>query len=306
MPVALTRHHHDVVRRRFAARAHRRMLRVLIRRKHLRQQRAQLHLAPHAQRLRAAQRAAELIHAARQGLHGIQAAGHLLEPARHLRKRRLQPLIDRRAELFVNRQAHLLKLTAVVLADARQPALERLAHALHALLVAGELVIERLAHAAQAFLVAAQPAVHRLADALHALLLLAACRAHLPAEGIHLALLRARHLAHHPHDAVVHRLHRLAVFALRLLARLARPRVRLRQLLRDLPAHFAHAFLRLLRAAVQKHQRDQHQQHQQKAQQEHRLLRAHARNRFAGPRQHFHKFTLRILPAVAHGMQSML
>ena len=105
----------------------------------MRQNRAQLRFANHTQRFRTGHHTSQLVNTACKTLYGIQAGCHLLQPLRHDRKRRFQPLIYRRIELFIHRLPHLFQLLTVILVDFLQTTLNRLPHTLQACFIAAQL-----------------------------------------------------------------------------------------------------------------------------------------------------------------------
>jgi len=101
---------------------------ILVGRKDVRQDRAQLHLAQNATRLDIAQHAFKVAHAGGDRLHIAQALIHGLELVAHLLKRCRQTVVERAGEFLVHRRAHLIELHVVVLADGAQLGIDRLAH----------------------------------------------------------------------------------------------------------------------------------------------------------------------------------
>ena len=121
---------------------------ILVGRKDVRQDRAQLHLAQNATRLHVAQHAFKVAHAGGNGLHIAQPLVHSLELVAHLLKRCRQTIVERAGELLVHRRAHLIELRVVVLADGAQLGIDRLAHLVQAVLDAfavGAKLLGRLA-----------------------------------------------------------------------------------------------------------------------------------------------------------------
>lgn len=166
----------------------------------------------------------------------------LLQTLCHHRKRRFQPLIHRRIQLFIHGLPHLFQLMLVLRADFFQTAFNRLAHALHALLVAAQLFFQCLIHAADSLFIGVQPPIHRLAHMLHAFLFLPAGRAELTAQRVHLPLLRAGHFPHHTHHGIVDALHGFAQFLPRLSTVLPSGLIRLRELFLNGGSHLLHLF----------------------------------------------------------------
>ena len=107
---------------------------ILVGRKDVRQDRAQLHLAQNAARLHIAQHALKVAHAGGDGLHVAQALVHGLELITHLLKRCGQTIVERTGKLLVHRRAHLVELNVIVLADGAQLGIDRLAHLVQAVL----------------------------------------------------------------------------------------------------------------------------------------------------------------------------
>ena len=101
---------------------------ILVGRKDVRQDRAQLHLAQNATRLDIAQHALKVAHAGGDRLHVAQALVHGLELVAHLLKRCRQSVVERARELLVHRRTHLVELHVVVFADGAQLGIDRLAH----------------------------------------------------------------------------------------------------------------------------------------------------------------------------------
>ena len=95
--------------------------RVLLRREHLLEQGAELHLAEDAARLDVAQHAAERADVAGQLLHLADAAMHLLEPLGDLAEALAEALLERRVQLLVDGGADLLELLLVVCLDRAEP-----------------------------------------------------------------------------------------------------------------------------------------------------------------------------------------
>ena len=88
---------------------------VLLRREHLLEERAELHLAPCPARLHVREDLLEVADAGREGLHLAEPALHRLEPLRHELERVAEPLLERALELLVHRLAHLLEAARVLL-----------------------------------------------------------------------------------------------------------------------------------------------------------------------------------------------
>ncbi|ABA49248.1 hypothetical protein BURPS1710b_2925 [Burkholderia pseudomallei 1710b] len=133
-----------------AALRHRRdVLRVLIRRQHLLEQRLELHLTPGAARLHVRQHLLQVADARRERLHLAEPAVHLLEPVRHELERFAEALLERRVQLLVDGAAHLFELRRIVRLDFLQARLERRAHladpAIVRLRQLRELLVERIA-----------------------------------------------------------------------------------------------------------------------------------------------------------------
>ena len=121
---------------------------ILVGRKDVRQDRAQLHLAQNATRLHIAQHAFKVAHAGGDRLHVAQALVHGLELVAHLLKRCRQSVVERARELLVHRRTHLVELHVVVFADGAQLSIDRLAHLVQAMLDAfavGAKLLGRLA-----------------------------------------------------------------------------------------------------------------------------------------------------------------
>ena len=107
---------------------------ILVGRKDVRQDCAQLHLAQNATRLHIAQHALKVAHAGGDRLHIAQALVHGLELVAHLLKRCRQAIVERTGEFLVHRRSHLIELHVVVLADGAQLGIDRLAHLVQAVL----------------------------------------------------------------------------------------------------------------------------------------------------------------------------
>ncbi len=118
-----------------AARTRRDVLRVLRRREHLREQRAELHLAPAAAALDVGQHLLEVAHARGEVLHLAQPLVHLVEAVGHLLERLPEALLERGLQLFVHGRAHLLELGRIVGAQRLEVLRDARAHRFEPLLV---------------------------------------------------------------------------------------------------------------------------------------------------------------------------
>jgi hypothetical protein len=98
---------------------------VLIDGKDLLEQTGQLGLAKYATRLDVAQQVLEVTHALGQALHFAQPPVHLLKPLGHMGKTRVQPLLQRAVELFIDRGTHLLELFLVAVLQRPQALFNR-------------------------------------------------------------------------------------------------------------------------------------------------------------------------------------
>ena len=98
---------------------------VLRRREDLLQQGGELHLAVQAARLDVAEHPAERADVARQALHLAQALVHLLQALGHLAEALAQALLQRGVQLLVDGRAHLLELAVVAVLQRLQPRLDR-------------------------------------------------------------------------------------------------------------------------------------------------------------------------------------
>ena len=107
---------------------------VLLRREQIREQRAELHLAPRAAALHVGQDALQIADTLGQRLHLAQAPVHLIQPIGHELERLAEARFERLLQLLVDGGAHLVELFRVLVAQRVESLLERRADRLEALL----------------------------------------------------------------------------------------------------------------------------------------------------------------------------